>query len=142
MITINKTKDQNLTVVIKNAEHVFTVGKCTKAEGKPVVWQSFVAGDTMYIPAFDATKEFQGWAEISPAPKTVADVAALGYDVFEAALSAARVKIQSAIRAKTDGKTRIDAQMAELARQFFVGSIDEQTLKTRIAELSGNIVQL
>jgi hypothetical protein len=137
-ITINKVEGQKLTVVIDNLDTNFIVGKVY-----PKQFKRYTVNNELFIPAFDEHKKFEGWAVVSPAPATIQDVAELGYDVFESALSSAVIKIQSRIRNKGDGKLAIDKQLAEITRQFIAGTITHEQLVEQSSRLIGNgIVQL
>lgn len=140
-MVLHKSSGEKLSVLIEGVAVVFEVGKSNN--GKK--WTRFVNKETdvLFIPAFDDIKIFQGWAEISPSPKSAADIESIGFKVFDSALSAMIVVVQQRIRAKGDGKQLIDNALAALTKQFISGNITIEEMQSQASKLLGqNVVQL
>jgi len=134
-ITIHKAENESMDVVLDNVPTKFYVGRSS-----PKQFKRFSLGDVLIIPAFDDEKIFRGWAELKPIPTTIQDIAGLGYDIFESALSSAVIKIQQSIRSKANGKQVVDKALLELTKAFALGTITAEELKERVLALQGNKV--
>lgn len=134
--TIIKTSGTKIEVVLDGVAREYVIGSAYTKK-----FERFTdSAGNMIIPAFNKDSIFEGICRLSPAPKTLDDIKALGIDVFKSALASAVITLQAQIRSSGTGKRAIDNALAELTKRFALGELTAEQLKAEIDKLMGNSV--